>query len=100
MQSVHISEIEWSIWSKCSAPCGRGTQTRHSKCVDTDLLKLELCLQSGDERVESRACNPHLCVERQRHEGRRDMVHSLMGNHYVEEGKEICYYEERSRGGK
>ncbi|KAL1461208.1 hypothetical protein WDU94_013127, partial [Cyamophila willieti] len=61
-------EVEWSAWSKCSAQCGGGTQTRHSRCVDADVHKLELCLQTGDERVETRKCNLQPC---KKHHGRR-----------------------------
>uniref|UniRef100_A0A8D8WII8 von Willebrand factor D and EGF domain-containing protein n=1 Tax=Cacopsylla melanoneura TaxID=428564 RepID=A0A8D8WII8_9HEMI len=69
-------EVEWSPWSKCSAQCGGGTQTRHSRCVDANVHKLELCLQTGDERVETRKCNFQPCnsQEHKKHHGRRNMA--------------------------
>jgi Thrombospondin type 1 domain. len=79
--------VEWSHWGKCSATCGGGTQTRHSRCVDMDVKKLELCLQSGDERVESRTCNAQPCPTPSHHLRRKNMILSLLGSHRVEDGK-------------
>ncbi|XP_039281634.1 uncharacterized protein LOC111058896 [Nilaparvata lugens] len=54
-------EVEWSEWSQCVSArgdaCGGGSghQTRSSRCVDTGGW-LELCLESGAERTQTRAC--------------------------------------------
>ncbi|XP_047115729.1 protein kinase C-binding protein NELL2-like [Schistocerca piceifrons] len=50
-------EVEWSEWSECSASCGTGSQSRFSRCVD-DGKRLELCVEAGGERTETRACSP------------------------------------------
>nr|CAD7426536.1 unnamed protein product [Timema monikensis] len=53
-------EVEWSEWSECSASCGQGTQSRYSRCVD-DGSRLELCMEAGEEKTESRACGKGAC---------------------------------------
>ncbi|KAL0269176.1 UNVERIFIED_CONTAM: hypothetical protein PYX00_006988 [Menopon gallinae] len=53
-------EVEWSEWSECSTSCGPGTQTRYSRCVD-DGSRLELCMEAGGERTETRSCLPVQC---------------------------------------
>ncbi|KAI5748438.1 hypothetical protein M8J77_025518 [Diaphorina citri] len=85
LENAAMYEVEWSHWGKCSATCGGGTQTRHSRCVDMDVKKLELCLQSGDERVESRTCNAQPCPTPSHHLRRKNMILSLLGSHRVED---------------
>ncbi|XP_067012191.2 uncharacterized protein [Anabrus simplex] len=53
-------EVEWSEWSSCSASCGTGSQSRYSRCVD-DGSRLELCMEAGGERTETRACSHGTC---------------------------------------
>ncbi|XP_068085912.1 uncharacterized protein [Anabrus simplex] len=53
-------EVEWSEWSACSASCGTGSQSRYSRCVD-DGSRLELCMEAGGERTETRACSHGVC---------------------------------------
>lgn len=55
-----FTEVEWSEWSECSTSCGPGTQTRYSRCVD-DGSRLELCMEAGGERTETRSCLPVQC---------------------------------------
>nr|CAD7265979.1 unnamed protein product [Timema shepardi] len=57
---VVCEEVEWSEWSECSASCGQGTQSRYSRCVD-DGSRLELCMEAGEEKTESRACGKGPC---------------------------------------
>jgi hypothetical protein len=58
---VPITEVEWSDWSECSVTCGTGSQSRYSRCVD-DGSRLELCMEAGGERTESRTCSREPCT--------------------------------------
>jgi Thrombospondin type 1 domain. len=58
---VFVTEIEWSDWSECSVTCGTGRQSRYSRCVD-DGSRLELCMEAGGERTETRTCNREVCT--------------------------------------
>lgn len=53
-------EVEWSDWSDCSTTCGPGTQSRYSRCID-DGSQLELCMEAGGERTETRSCSIGRC---------------------------------------
>ncbi|KAJ9584557.1 hypothetical protein L9F63_021096, partial [Diploptera punctata] len=56
-------EVEWSEWSECSSTCGTGSQSRYSRCVD-DGSRLELCMEAGGERTETRTCSREPCLSR------------------------------------
>jgi hypothetical protein len=56
-----VTEVEWSDWSECSVMCGTGSQSRYSRCVD-DGSRLELCMEAGGERTETRTCNREACT--------------------------------------
>lgn len=58
---VCVTEVEWSDWSECSVTCGTGKQSRYSRCVD-DGSRLELCMEAGGERTETRTCNREACT--------------------------------------
>ena len=58
---VCFTEVEWSDWSECSVTCGTGKQSRYSRCVD-DGSRLELCMEAGGERTETRTCNREACT--------------------------------------
>ncbi|XP_075221445.1 uncharacterized protein LOC142324503 isoform X2 [Lycorma delicatula] len=58
--SVDQYEVEWSEWTSCSVTCGTGQQTRSSRCVDAGGW-LEMCLEAGAERTETRQCKMIPC---------------------------------------
>lgn len=41
--------------------CGTGSQSRYSRCVD-DGSRLELCVEAGGERTETRTCSREPCA--------------------------------------
>jgi hypothetical protein len=60
-ECVCVTEMEWSDWGECSVTCGTGSQSRYSRCVD-DGSRLELCVEAGGERTETRTCSREPCA--------------------------------------
>lgn len=79
-----VTEVEWSDWSACSVTCGTGTQSRYSRCVD-DGSRLELCMEAGGERTETRTCNREACTTSTTTEGAgtTDTSQSLPNTFYL-----------------
>ncbi|XP_023337431.1 protein kinase C-binding protein NELL2 [Eurytemora carolleeae] len=51
--------LEWSSWTSCSSTCGRATQTRVSRCLDSE--RMMDCIGEGLERKVTRACSLPPC---------------------------------------
>jgi len=51
--------VEWSSWSACGATCGRSTQTRSSRCLDSEHM-ME-CIDAGFEKRVTRSCSAPNC---------------------------------------
>jgi len=51
--------VEWSSWSPCSSSCGRATQTRVSRCMDSD--RMMECIDAGLQRRVTKSCSLPPC---------------------------------------